>query len=91
MERKIVNILGMELEQWTNGGCRAEFGVGDNWATLYSIKSNNPGKGEATNLLIEAKRYYEKLGKEFGGSVALNDKMKRIYQKLKIKEREINL
>ena len=76
----------MELERWTNGGCVANFGVGEDWATLYDIKSANEGKGEATALLIETKKYYEGLGKKFGGSVALNNRMKKIYQRLNIKE-----
>ena len=87
MERKIKNIMGMETEQWTNGGCIANFSVGDDWATLYNIKSENEGKGEATALLIEARHYYEESqGKKFGGSVALSPRMKSIYQRLNIKE-----
>ena len=78
--------MGIKLEQWTNGGCVANFGVGEDWATLYDIESKNEGRGEATNLLIKAKKYYEKLGKKFGGSVALNDRMKNIYKRLKITE-----
>ena len=83
---KIVNILGMEFEQWTYKSCIANFGIGDNWATLYDIQSNEPGKGHATKLLIKAKKYYENLGKRFGGSVALNKRMKHLYQKLDIHE-----
>ena len=82
----MVNVLGMELERWTNKSCVADFGVGDNWATLYSIKSNEEGKGHATELLVEAKKYYEGQGKKFGGDVALNNRMKKIYQELGIKE-----
>ena len=86
MKKELVNLMGMELERWTNGGCVADFGVGNDWATLYTIESKNQGKGEATALLKEAKRYYEGLNKKFGGSVALNDRMSKIYQRLQIEE-----
>ena len=86
MKRKFVNVIGMELERWSNKGCIAYFGVEKDWATLYDIRSTNEGKGEATELLIEAKTYYESQSKKFGGSVALNDRMKKIYQRLQIVE-----
>ncbi len=86
MKKEIVNVLGMELERWTNKSCVADFGVEDDWATLYDIKSREEGKGHATELLIGAKKYYERQGKEFGGSVALNNRMRKIYQELGIKE-----
>ena len=86
MKKELVNILGMELEQWTYNGVIANFGVGDDWATLYNIESQNQGKGYATELLIEAKKYYEGLGKKFGGSIALNGRMRKIYQRLGIVE-----
>lgn len=76
----------MELERWTNKSCIADFGVGNDWATLYSIESKEQGKGHATELLVEVKKYYEGQGKRFGGSVALNDRMRKIYQELDIKE-----
>ena len=81
-------ILGMELDEWVNDSCIAHFGVGEDWATLYDIKSKEEGKGHATELLVEAKRYYEEQGKRFGGSVALSSCMKSIYQRLSIKEYE---
>jgi hypothetical protein len=81
-----VDVLGMELDEWKIDSCTARFGVGEKWATLYDIESAIQGKGHATNLLLEAKSYYEKQGKKFGGSVALNPGMRRIYQKLKIRE-----
>ncbi len=86
MNKKIVNILGMETEEWANKSCIAHFGVGDDWATLYDIQSKEEGKGHATELLREAKSYYEKQGKRFGGDVALNERMRKIYQRLNIKE-----
>jgi len=86
MEHKKENCMGMELEVWRNKSCRAEFGTGDDWATLYLIESEEQGKGHATELLVEAKRYYEERGLSFGGSVALNSRMREIYQRLGIKE-----
>ena len=86
MIRKMVNICGMELEQWLNKSCTANFGVGDDWATLYDIESKEQGKGHARELLIEAKKHYEAQGKKFGGSVALNERMARLYKSLEIEE-----
>jgi len=86
MEIQTVNILGMPLEEWIYKSCIAHFGVGDDWATLYDIESKERGKGHATRLLTEAKKYYELQGKRFGGTVALNDGMKKLYIKLGIKE-----
>lgn len=86
MKREMVNILGMPLEEWTHNSCIAHFGVGDDWATLYDIESKEQGKGHATELLIEAKKYYEEKGLEFGGSVALNERMRDIYKRLGIEE-----
>ena len=86
MKKEFVNVMGMELERWTNGGCVANFGVGNDWATLYDIESRNESKGEATALLKEAKEYYERLNKKFGGSIALNERMSKIYQRLQIQE-----
>ena len=86
MKKELVNVLGMPLERWSNKSCVADFGVGNDWATLYHIESAEQGKGHATELLIKAKKYYEGLGKEFGGSVALNERMRKIYQELGIQE-----
>ncbi len=83
---KNVNLLGMCLVRWTYEGCEANFGIGDDFATLYSIESKVKGKGYATFVLSEAKKYYEDKGKSFGGTVALNDTMRHIYNKLEIKE-----
>jgi len=81
-----VNILGMELEEWKHKSCEARFGVGDDWATLYDIESQEPGKGHATELLRMAKAFYERHGKTVRGSVALNGRMKRLYQRVAIPE-----
>ena len=81
-----INVMGMTLEQWTYKGCVANFGVGANWATLYDISSKYEGKGYATTLLSQAQKYFESIGFKFGGSVALNDRMRDIYKRLGINE-----
>jgi hypothetical protein len=86
MTQKPVNVLGMDLDQWNHESCHAHFGVGDDWATLYHIESADPGKGHATELLTAAKAFYEAQGKRFAGTVALSDRMKRIYERLGITE-----
>ena len=86
MEHKKVNILGMDLDEWEFASCIAHFGVGSDWATLFDIRSLIEGRGHATTLLREAKTYYEERGLRFGGSVALNSRMREIYQRLGIKE-----
>lgn len=78
--------MGMEFDRWTHKSCQADVAVGDNWATLYSIESKEKRKGHAEELLREIKKYYEGLGKDFGGDVALNKGMRKLYQKLNIKE-----
>jgi hypothetical protein len=53
--------------------------------TLYH-KEHGKGKGHATTLLREAKNYYDRIGYDFGGTIALNERMRKIYQRLNIKE-----
>ena len=86
MDIKEVNILSMPMEEWTHKSCTAHFCIGDDWATLSNIESQERNKGHATELLTEAKKHYQAQGKKFGGTVALNDVMKHIYQKLEIEE-----
>jgi len=86
IEHEQREILGMVGDHWVNESCTAFFGVGETWATLYSIESRDEGKGHATELLKTAKSYYEGKGLKFGGSVALNNRMSKIYQRLEIKE-----
>jgi hypothetical protein len=76
--------LGMPLERWTHKSCTAEFGVGDDWATLYFIQSTEPGRGHATTLLVSARMYYKNRGKRFSGTVPLNSRMADIYKRLEI-------
>lgn len=86
MTRTKVKSVGMVLERWTHESCVADFGIGTDWATLYSIHSDKPSMGHATSLLVAAKSYYEGRGKRFGGTVALNSRMAAIYQRLAIEE-----
>lgn len=80
------NVMGMMLEEWLYNGVTANFGVGDKWATLYDINSEIEGKGYATLVLSEAKKYFESIGFKFSGSIALNDRMRDIYKRLDIEE-----
>ncbi len=88
MEIKQINSLGMLLDQWDHKSCQAQIGIGNDWATVYMIHSDEKNKGHATELLIEMKRYYESQGKIFGSSVALNSIMNHILKKLDIIEYE---
>ena len=81
-----VNILGMSLDEWRHKTCLAHCAVGETWATIYDIQSKNEGRGYATELLIAMKEYYERQGLKFGGSVALNERMAKLYQKCGIRE-----
>ena len=86
MEHKKVNVMGMDMEEWTHKSCVVEVAEGDDWATIYGVISKERGKGHATELLTEMKKYYTSQGKRFGGTVALNKAMKHIYEKLGITE-----
>ena len=86
MMHKTIYALGMPLEAWRHKSCIAEFGVGDGYAMLYHIRSFVEGQGHATELLTEAKRYYESLGKIVGSTVALTSRMKGILDRLGIPE-----
>lgn len=57
---------------------------GDGWATIYTVDSSMPNKGYCQQLLLKLKEIYKDVN--FGCTVALNDKMKHILQKLEIKE-----
>lgn len=74
------------LTLWRYQSCEAEVCIGKDWATVYIIESKEPGKGHATKLLLAIKKYYEDKGLYFGGSVALNMRMRKLYQKCQIKE-----
>lgn len=86
LQFETITALGVELEQCRYRSCTAEFAVGEDWATLASIESKEPGQGHATTLLRAARRHYENQGKRFAGSVALNERMRAIYRRLGIRE-----
>src|SRR5262249_52780588 len=83
-QHETITVVGMELDRWTHASCTAEIAVGEDWATLYSIRSTERRQGHATTLLQAARTYYEAQGKRFGGSVALNEAMARLYRTLGI-------
>ena len=83
---KMINLLGMPLDEWQYMSCVAHCATGKGWATLYDIKSSEESIGHATKLLLVMKSHYERKGLVFGGSVALNDRMRIIYQRCKVKE-----
>ena len=86
MNPQKVNVLGMELDEWRYKSCLAHVGVGKDWATIYDIQSQQQGQGHATYLLLIMKSHYEGQAKKFGGSVALNERMARLYKKCGIRE-----
>ena len=86
MEPKKVNILGMEIDEWCHKSCDAHVGVGEDWATIYDIQSRQERNEHATELLLIIKKYYEGKGLSLGGSIALNERMAKLYQKCKIRE-----
>lgn len=84
MKLESVEIMGMPLLKYTHKSCTAFVAVTKTWATLYSIESLNPGHGHATQLLTKLKKIYS--DRRFGGSIALNNAMRRLYEKLNITE-----
>ena len=81
-----VSRLAMPLDEWVYESYLAHCATGKDWATLYDIQSKQEGKGHATRLLLEMKKYYEQKGLKFGGSVALNKRMRQLYQRCGIEE-----
>lgn len=69
---------------YVENGVEALVAEGDGWATIYTVESSNPNKGYCQQLLLKLKEIYKDV--RFGCTVALNDKMKHILQKLEIKE-----
>ena len=78
--------MGFVCDKCTHESCTAIVAIGDEWATIYSIESKTEDKGHASELLVEMKKHYEALGKEFGSTVALNKKMRYLLEKFQIKE-----
>lgn len=90
IEGKWVEILGIRLLEVTYQSCVAHFGLGEDgegkWLTLYDIKSTCPGQGHATDLLSVMQSASARTGRRFGGSIALNNRMRSIYRRLGIHE-----
>ena len=78
--------MGMPLDSWAYKSCVADCGTGQDWATVYYIRSKEEGRGHATKLLLIMKEHYEGKGLAFGGSIALNERMRNLYQRLGIRE-----
>lgn len=85
-EPQKVKVLGMELDEWRYKSCSVHVATDEDWATIYDIQSQQEGRGYAAKLLLIMKSYYEHQGKVFGGSVALNERMARLYRKCGIRE-----
>jgi len=60
----------------------------EKWATVSLIETHpdHRNKGQATEMMNFLKRMYEKNGFKFGGTVALNPAMKRVYEKTGVEE-----
>lgn len=87
MAKDVVPFKGSPpVDVWQYKSCKAEVGVGDSWATVYLMNSKEPCKGHGAILLFAMKKYYEAKGLFFGGSVALNGRMKRLYLKCQVHE-----
>lgn len=69
---------------YVENGVEALVAEGDGWATIYTVDSSIPNKGYCQQLLLKLKDIYKDVN--FGCTVALNDKMRHILQKLEIKE-----
>lgn len=57
---------------------------GSKWATIYTVESSEPNQGHCQTLLQWLQYRYKDY--DFGCTVALNDTMRHILQKLNIKE-----
>lgn len=86
MNPRKINVLGMDLDEWRYQSCLAHVGVGEDWATIYLIESQEEGRGHATKLLLDMKSHYEHQHKKFCSSVALNERMASLLRKCEIRE-----
>lgn len=86
MKIEQIEMSGMWLDKCTYLSCTAMIGVGDNWATIYSIVSIYPNQGHGTTLLRQMQEYYKSNGKELASSIALSAAMSHLLKKLSIKE-----
>lgn len=78
----------VQLYKWKY--CRAMVyeNLPEKWATVSLIETHpeHRNQGQATEMMLFLKKMYEKNGFKFGGTVALNPAMKRVYEKTGIKE-----
>ena len=88
MQISKITELGMTLDACTYKTCYANVGIGNDFATIYYIETLkiDRNKGYATELILQMKKHYKKLGKKFGTSVALSPQMQHLIKKLKLKE-----
>lgn len=77
------DVMGMGWVYRENG-VEVLVAEGDGWATIYTVKSAIPNRGYCQQLLRKLKDIYKDV--DFGSTVALNEKMHYILQKLEIKE-----
>ena len=57
--------------------------VGDEWVSIYSIESDNPGHGEAQEAIQEIRKDFPTM--ELWGSTPLNDTIGHIFDKLGVR------
>jgi hypothetical protein len=69
---------------YRENGVEVLIAEGEGWATIYTVESTDQGKGYCQQLLLKLKDIYKDVS--FGCTVALNEKMSHILQKLNIHE-----
>lgn len=79
-----IDLMGMPLTSFRYKGVTGTLAEEDDWATIYSVESSNQGKGECQECLKLLKEKF--CNKRFGCTVALNERMRHILQKLQIHE-----
>ena len=67
----------------TYKGVFAVIATGDTWVSIYSIESSNPGKGEAQEFIDILRKDYP--DKELCASIPMNNVIKHIFDKKKVK------
>lgn len=85
-QRGKITEMGMELDLWKYESCVCRMGVGEDFATIYHIESEDKNKGHATMLIKIMRIIYFGEKKEFATSVALSAPMKHIVKKLNLTE-----
>lgn len=69
-----------------DGHCLANAGVGADWLTVYLLKTDDgyEGKGEASRIMAELKRYCDKTGKTMRVWCPMDKRVDHICKKLGI-------